>query len=53
MPPLRNENGEEVADDVLPDEEETSTLNAVAKRAAQYQAWKHKASFPAAGAKKA
>ena len=34
MPPLQDENGEEVADDVLPDEEDTPILNAVVKKAA-------------------
>jgi len=38
MPLLRDKNGEEVADNVLPDEEETPILNAVIKRAAQHQA---------------
>src|SRR5579863_7737008 len=53
MPPLRDENGEEVADNVLPDEQETPILNAVVKEAAQRQAQKRKASFPAIGAKRA
>ena len=53
MPPLRDENGEEVADNVLPEEEDTPTLNAVVKKAAQHQAQKCKASFPAVGAKRA
>src|SRR5579863_7997951 len=53
MPPLRDENGEEVADDVLPDEEETPILNTVMKKAAQHQAQKRKASFPAVRAKRA
>jgi len=53
MPPLRDENGEEVADDVLPEEEDTPTLNAVVREAARRQAQKRKASFPAVGAKRA
>ena len=53
MPPLRDENGEEVADDVLPEEEDTPTLNTVVKEAAPRQAQKRKASFPAIGAKRA
>src|SRR5579863_1735508 len=53
MPPLRDENREEVADDVLPEEEETPILNAVVKEAARCQAQKCKASFPAIGAKRA
>src|SRR5579863_378682 len=53
MPPLRDKNGEEVADDVLPDEEETPILNTVVKEAARRQAQKRKASFPAVGAKRA
>src|SRR5579863_5226505 len=53
MPPLRDENGEEVADDVLPDEGGTPILNAAVREAAQHQAQKRKASFPAVGAKRA
>ena len=53
MPPLRDENREEIADDMLPDKEDTPTLNAVVKRVVQHQAQKHKASFSAAGAKRA
>ena len=53
MPPLRDENGEEVADDVLPEEEDTPILNATVKEAARRQAQKCKASFPAIGAKQA
>ena len=53
MPPLRDENGEEVADDVLPEEDDTPILNATVKEAAQCQAQKRKASFPAVGAKRA
>src|SRR5579863_5521618 len=34
MPPLRDENREEVANNVLPEEEETPILNAVVKEAA-------------------
>src|SRR5579863_3173460 len=36
MPPLRDENREEVAGNMLPDEEETPILNAVVKEAAQH-----------------
>src|SRR5579863_5370986 len=53
MPPLRDKNGEEVADDMLPEEEGTPILNATVKEAAQRQAQKCKASFPAVGAKRA
>ena len=53
MPPLRDENGEEVADDMLPDEGETPILNAIVREAARHQAQKRKASFPAVGAKRA
>ena len=34
MPPLRDENGEEVANNVLPDEGETPILNEAVKEAA-------------------
>src|SRR5579863_1875688 len=53
MPPLRDENGEEVANDVLPDAKETPILNAVMREAARHQAQKCKASFPAIRAKRA
>src|SRR5579863_10347564 len=53
MPPLRDENGEEVADNVLPDAGETPILNEVVKEAARHQAQKRKASFPAVRAKQA
>ena len=53
MPLLRDENGEEVADDVLLEEEDTPILNAAVKEAARCQAQKRKASFPAVGAKRA
>ena len=51
MPLLRDENREEVADDMLSDKEETPILNEVVKEAVQCQAQKHKALFPAIRAK--
>jgi len=53
MPPLRDENREEVANDVLPEEGETPILNAVVKKAVRHQAQKRKASFPAVRVKRA
>ena len=38
MPPLRDENREEIADDMLPDEENTPILNRVVKKVARLQA---------------
>src|SRR5579863_6949524 len=53
MPSLRDENREEVADNMLPEEEDTPILNAAVKEAARCQAQKCKASFPAVRAKRA
>ena len=53
MPPLRDENGEEITDNMLPDKEDTPILNEVVRRAARLQAQKWKASFLAVGVKRA